>query len=195
MMKGTSFFLVLVLECLIGLHRSDQLHLLQHQWLGRRLGLLGCWMVCLGNELRACCHFWDGTQVLHFGLLHCFWGILAHSSRWNGHLNSPIPIHFSSLIPKMSCHLLFDHFQFTLIHGPNIPGSYAILFLQHRTLLPSLVTSTTWCCFRFGSVSLIFLELFLHSSPVACWAPTNLGSSSFSIISFWLFILFMGKCQ
>ena len=27
-----------------------------------------------------------------------------------------------------SCHLLFDHFQFALIHGPNIPGSYAILF-------------------------------------------------------------------
>ena len=27
-----------------------------------------------------------------------------------------------------SCHLLFDHFQFTLIHGPKIPGSYAILF-------------------------------------------------------------------
>ena len=28
------------------------------------------------------------------------------------------------------CHLLFDHFQFTLIHGPNIPGSYAILFFS-----------------------------------------------------------------
>ena len=27
-----------------------------------------------------------------------------------------------------SCHLLFDHFQFTLIHGLNIPGSYTILF-------------------------------------------------------------------
>ena len=27
--------------------------------------------------------------------------------------------------------LLLDHFQFTLILGPNIPGSYAILFLQH----------------------------------------------------------------
>ena len=25
------------------------------------------------------------------------------------------------------CHLLLDHFQFTLIHGPNIPGSYEIL--------------------------------------------------------------------
>ena len=24
-------------------------------------------------------------------------------------------------------HLLFDHFQFALIHRPNIPGSYAIL--------------------------------------------------------------------
>ena len=26
-----------------------------------------------------------------------------------------------------SCHLLFDHFQCTLIHGPDILGSYAIL--------------------------------------------------------------------
>ena len=36
------------------------------------------------------------------------------------------------MIPKMSMFTLaiswFDHFQFTLIHGPNIPGSYAILF-------------------------------------------------------------------
>ena len=37
-----------------------------------------------------------------------------------------------------------------------------------------------------------FLKLFLHSSPAAYWAPTSLGSSSFSIISFCLFILFMG---
>ena len=38
----------------------------------------------------------------------------------------------------------------------------------------------------------MFLELFLHSSPVACWAPTDLGSLSFSVISFYLFVLFMG---
>ena len=37
-----------------------------------------------------------------------------------------------------------------------------------------------------------FLELFLHWSPVAYWAPTDLGSSSFSVLSFCLFILFMG---
>ena len=37
-----------------------------------------------------------------------------------------------------------------------------------------------------------FLELFLQWSPVAYWAPTNLVSSSFSVLSFCLFILFMG---
>ena len=45
-------FLLLVLEGLVGLHRTGQLHLLWHQWLGHRLGLLWCWMVCLENESR-----------------------------------------------------------------------------------------------------------------------------------------------
>ena len=66
-----------------------------------------------------------------------------------------------------SCHLLFDHFQFALIHGPNIPGSYAICSLQHQTLLLSPVPSTTGYCFCFGSIRSFFLELFLHWSPVA----------------------------
>ena len=64
--------------------------------------------------------------------------------------------------------------------------------LQHWTLLPSPVTSTTGCCFCFGSVPSFFLELLLHWSPVAYWAPTDLGSSSYSVLSFCLFILFMG---
>ena len=67
-----------------------------------------------------------------------------------------------------------------------------MLLLQHQTLLPSPVTSTTCCCFYFGSVSSFFLDLVLHWSPVAYWAPTNLGSSTFSVLSFCLFILFMG---
>ena len=46
--------------------------------------------------------------------------------------------------------------------------------------------------FWFGSASSFFMELFLHSSLVAYWSPTDLGISSFSVISFWLFILFMG---
>ena len=65
-------------------------------------------------------------------------------------------------------------------------------YLQHWTLLPSSVTSTTGYCFCFGSIHSFFLELFLHWSPVAYGAPTNLGSSSFSVLSFCLFILFLG---
>ena len=64
--------------------------------------------------------------------------------------------------------------------------------LQHQTLLPSPVTSTTGHCFCFGSASTFFLELFLYSSPGAYWAPTDLGSSFFSVRSFCLIILFMG---
>ena len=64
--------------------------------------------------------------------------------------------------------------------------------LQHQTLLLSPVSSTTGCCFCFGSISSFFLELFLHWSPVAYLAPTDLGGSSFSVLSFCLFILFTG---
>ena len=72
----------------------------------------------------------------------------------------------------------------------QVPMQYCSL--QHWTLLLSQVTSTTgWCC-CFRSVSSFFLELFLHWSPIAYWAPTDLGSSSFSVLSFCLFILFMG---
>ena len=71
----------------------------------------------------------------------------------------------------------------------QVPMQYCSL--QHQTLLLSPVTSTTGCCFCFGSIASFFLELFLHWSPVAYWAPTDLGSSSFSVLSFCLFILLM----
>ena len=64
--------------------------------------------------------------------------------------------------------------------------------LQYQTFFISLVPSTTGYCFCFGSIPSFFLELFLHWSPVAYWAPTDLGSSTFSILSFCLFILFTG---
>ena len=72
----------------------------------------------------------------------------------------------------------------------QVPMQYCSL--QHQTLLLPPDTSTTGHCFHFGSTSLFLLELFLHSSPVAYWAPTDLGSSSFNVICFCLFILFMG---
>ena len=72
----------------------------------------------------------------------------------------------------------------------QVPMQYCSL--QHWALLLSPVTSTTGCYFCFGSIPSNFLELFLHWSPVAYWAPTDLGSSSFSVLPFCLFILFMG---
>ena len=72
-----------------------------------------------------------------------------------------------------------------MIHGPNLPGSYAVLLFTASDLL-SPVTSINGCCFCFGSISSFFLELFLYSSPAAYWAPIDLGSSSFNVVSFCL---------
>ena len=87
-------FWVLVLEGLVDLHRTIQLQPLQDYWPGHRLRLLWYWRVCLENEQKLFCHFWDCIQVLHFRLfcwlwwlLHFFEGILAHSSENNGHLS------------------------------------------------------------------------------------------------------------
>ena len=46
--------------------------------------------------------------------------------------------------------------------------------LQHQTLLPLPVISTTCHCFCFCSASSFFLELFLHSSPVAYWSFSSM---------------------
>ena len=67
---------------------------------------------------------------------------------------------------------------------------YNIVLYSIRLLLP--VTFTAGHRFCFGSFTYFFLKLFLHSSPVTYWAPTNLGSSFFSVLSFCLLILFMG---
>ena len=73
----------------------------------------------------------------------------------------------------------------------QVPMQYCSL--QHWTLLLPPVTSTTEYCFCFGFISSFFLELFLYSSPVAYWSSTNLGSSSFSVLSFCLFVGFSRK--
>ena len=88
------------------------------------------------------------------------------------------------------CHLLLDHIQFTLIHGPNIPGSFAILFftaLDFTTFTTRHIHS--WASFLLWLSHFILLELLviaLHSSLVAYWTPSNLGGSTFSVLSFCL---------
>ena len=121
---------------------------------------------------------------------------LDTTEQLNWKLNSPIPVHFSLLIPKMQMFTL----AISCLSTSNLPWFMDLTFqvpmhccsLRYQTLLPSPVTSTAGCCSCFGSISSVFLELLLHWSPVAYWAPTDLGSSSFSVLSFCLFILFMG---
>ena len=102
-----------------------------------------------------------------------------------------IPIHFSPLIPKMSTFTL----AISCLTTSNLPWFMDLTFqvsmqygsLQDQNLLPSPVPFTTgWGFFCFGSIPSFFLELFLHWSPVAYWAPFDLGSSSFSVLSFCL---------
>ena len=105
-------------------------------------------------------------------------------------------VHLSSLIPRMSTFTL----AISCLTTSNLPWFMDLTLqapmqycsLQHQTLLLSLLTSTTGYCFCFGSVPSFSLELFLHWSPVAYWVPADLGMSSFNILSFCLFILFMG---
>ena len=65
----------------------------------------------------------------------------------------------------------------------QVPMQYC--FLQHRTSLSPPDTFTTRCCSCFGSASSFLLGLFLCSSPVAYWAPTDGGGEegSFFIAS------------
>ena len=82
----------------------------------------------------------------------------------------------------------------------NLPWFMSLIFLvpmqycslQHWVLLSPPDTSTVGHHFHFGLASSFLLELFLLSSVVAYWPPTDLGGSSFNFISFCLFMLFMG---
>ena len=64
--------------------------------------------------------------------------------------------------------------------------------LQHLTLLSPPGTSSTKHHLRLGSASSFFIELFLYSSLVAYWTSSDVGGLSSGVLSFCLFILFMG---
>ena len=109
-------------------------------------------------------------------------------------LNSPIPVHFSLLIPKMlftlaiSC-LTTSNLPWLMDLTFQVPMQYCSS--QHENLLSPPDTSTTEHHFCFGPALSSFLELFLCSSLVTYWTPTDLGGSSSSVTSFSPFILFM----
>ena len=161
-------------------------------------------MVCLGNEQRSFCHFWDCIQVLHFKLFCWPWWLLHF---FEGFLPSVVDIMviwikftrsspFSSLIPRMltfnSCHLLFDHFQFALIHGPDISGSYAILLFTTLDLASVTSHIHNWVLF------LLWLHPFILSGVICPLISSSLLGSYWPVEFLFQypiilpFILFMG---
>ena len=60
-----------------------------------------------------------------------------------------------------SCHLLFDHFQFALIRGPNILGSYAILLFTAWNLASITSPNHNWVLF------LLWLHPFILSGVIS----------------------------
>ena len=74
-----------------------------------------------------------------------------------------------------SCDLLLDHFQFALIHGPNIPGSYAILLFTASNLASITSPIHNWVLFFLWLHPFIFsvLQSFLLSSNTPLYEYTT----------------------
>ena len=85
--------------------------------------------------------------------------------------------------------ILFDHFQFSLIHGLNFPGSYAISFFT-----ASIFTCITRHIHKWVSF-LLWLRLFISSGAISLLLSTSILDtyhSPFSVITFCLFITVHG---
>ena len=168
-----SIFWVLVLKGLVGLHRT--LDFIFFSITGRGIDLDYRDIEWFALEMNR-----DHSVVFEIASKYC---ILDSFADYDGYyisskgflptvvdimvieLNSPIPVHFSSLIPRMLMFTLaisFDHFQFALIHGPDIPGSYAILLFIASDLASITSHIHSWVLFLLWLHPSFFLELFLH---------------------------------
>ena len=99
------------------------------------------------------------------------WAICNYClTTWNYHLKS---IHLKKIKEN----------QFVDLYKKTLSVVYSIRLYFHHHTHPQL-----GIVFCFDSGSSFFLELLLHSSPVAYWTPTDLGRSSFSVIPFCFFI-------
>ena len=88
--------------------------------------------------------------------------------------------------------VILDHFQFALIHAPNIPGSYAILlfialnFTSITSYIHNWVLFLLWLCLFHLSGA---ISPLICSSILGTYRP---GEFISRVLSFCLFIVFMG---
>ena len=86
----------------------------------------------------------------------------------------------------------FDHFQFALIRGPDIPGFYAILLFTASDLASITSHIQNWVLFLLWLHPFILFGVIsplISSSIVGTYGS---GEFLFHILSFCLFILFTG---
>ena len=77
--------------------------------------------------------------------------------------------------------ILFDHFQFALIHGPDIPGSYAILLFTASNLASVTSPIHNWVLFLLHSFWSYFSTLLQeHIGPLPTWGVHLSGSYLFA---------------
>ena len=197
-------FLMLVLEGLKGLHKLFTLSF---------FGISGCridldyfdaeWLPLERN--------WDHSVVIDVAPKHCildsfidYEGYSISSKgflptvviiQWSTELNSPILVHLVYWLLRCWYSLLPSpvfQVQFTLIHGPNTPGSYAILFFTASEFTFTTRHIHNWALFPlWPSLFILSGGIFstLTSGVLDTYQP---GGSSSSVIPFCLFILFTG---
>ena len=122
--------------------------------------------------------------------------INCRAFEWSSELNSSIPVNFNSLNPgslMFTLVILFVHLQFTFIHRPSILGSYEILFFtaSNCTFIHSHIHN--YVLFFLWLHLFFFIDFQKHIGYRQTWKFWKVNfSSPFSVLSFWLIILFMG---
>ena len=101
----------------------------------------------------------DGHSISSEGFLPTVVDIMVIGVKFTH--SSPFQFADSWNVDIPSCHLLFDHFQFALIHGSDIPGSYAILLFTASDLASITSHIHSWVLF------LLWLHPFLFSGVIS----------------------------
>ena len=128
---------------------------------------------------QSCGHCWVFQICWH---IECSTFTASSFRIWNSSTGIPSPplalfvvmLSKAHLTSHSSCHLLFDHFQFALIHGPNIACSYAVLLFT-----ASVFTSITnhihyWMLFLFWlclSILSGVISPFISGSILGTYRP------------------------
>ena len=133
-------------------------------------------MVCLGNEQRSFCHFWNCVQVLHFGLFCWLWGYFISSKGF-----------LPTIVDIMVIWVKFNPFQSILL----IPVHWFLtcrcpLLLSPVCPLPIL----SW----FMDLTFMFLcNIVLYSIRLYFHRQSQLGvvfALTLSLPSFWSYFIF-----